>query len=83
MSNWWITFADNEPACAGMSTFKEAYELGDAVGEVVNIERLPYAASPRLDDKVGWGEGQMPSFCYTPQKCRGRGSCPNCPSCVD
>jgi hypothetical protein len=83
MGSWWITFSDRGPACAGFVTKEEAGALADAAGRVVSMEVLPYPASPRLDDNEGWGEGQCPSFCYTPDKCKGRGSCPNNPCCTD
>ena len=83
MGHWWITFTDRAPACAGMSTFEEAKELGAAAGTIDNIFKLPYPASPRLDDKEGWGRGQHPSFCHDPDKCKGRSSCPKSRACDD
>ena len=83
MGNWWITFSDRQPACAAMVSREEAQKMGEEVGEVIRIETLPYPASPRLDKNDGWGDGQVPSFCYKPEKCKGRTSCPQCPSCVD
>ena len=81
--SWWISFSDRGPACAGFVTKKEADALAAAAGEVVSMERLPYPADPRLDDNKGWGEGQCPSFCHSPNQCKGHGACPQSYSCTE
>ena len=83
MGHWWITFTDRGPACAGLVTIEKAARLGDAVGTIDHIFRLPYPANPRLDDNEGWGNGQHPSFCHDPDKCKGLGSCPKSRACDD
>jgi len=80
--NWWITFTDRGPACAGCVTREEAEALASEAGNWTGMEKLPYPANPRLDDNNGWGEGQTPSFCHRPDSCKGRGSCPRNPSCT-
>lgn len=47
-------------------------------GEVVKqCSVLPHPASPRVGEK-----SDCPSFCYTPNQCKGRGACPRNPSCT-
>lgn len=81
--HWWITFSDRKQACAGYVTEEEANVLANSAGDVVNMERLPYPASPRLDDNEGWGDGQFPSFCHSPNKCKGHSACPQPYSCTN
>ncbi len=82
MGSWWIEFTNRKPACV-YGTEQEARDLGAAAGVVTHIRPLPYPASPRLDDRAGWNEGQCPSFCHQPAKCVGRSACPASHSCVD
>jgi hypothetical protein len=81
--NWWITFTDRSPACAGLVTIVEAARLGGEVGSIDHIFSLPYPATPRLDDNDGWGDGQCPSFCWDPDKCKGQGCCRKNPACTE
>lgn len=83
MSSWWITFKGRAPACVYGGDEAAARELAAKSGTVDTIQVLPYPASPRLDDREGWGRDQCPSFCDTPTMCAGRTSCPARRSCVD
>jgi hypothetical protein len=83
MAHWWITFKDRAPACVGMATYDEAIKIAKEHGEVTSCNVLPYPASPRLDDKEGWGPGQHPSFCHDPEFCKGRTACPKSRACDD
>lgn len=53
-------------------------------GKALKKEQLPYPADPRLR-VVGIGSqwGPCPSFCWRPQECAGRGSCPRPISCTE
>ena len=44
---------------------------------VKEMQSLPYAAIPQF------GVDKSPNFCYTPNECAGRVSCPKHRSCVD
>lgn len=44
---------------------------------VKEVQSLPYAANPQF------GVDRSPNFCYTPEQCAGRSSCPKSRSCVD
>ncbi|WP_417615378.1 hypothetical protein [Parasphingorhabdus sp.] len=55
--------------------------------KVVSVDRIPYPASPRLvkvyyEIKPGVKEA-CPSFCYSPEQCKGRSSCPKNYSCCE
>lgn len=46
-------------------------------GTVRDFDRLPYPSDPRLDVR-----SECPSFCYRPERCKGRTACPHGPSCT-
>lgn len=46
---------------------------------VLKIEGLPYDAQP----VIGSGAGRTYAFCYTPNECAGKGSCPKERACSE
>lgn len=82
MTAYWVKFKNRSSGCVEAETAEAAME---AVREFnpVSAERLPYPANPRLvvHEHEKWGK--TPSFCYKPEQCKGRGSCPQRPSCVE
>lgn len=89
MLAWWLTFASNTgamPGCVEAETRDEAIKIGCQVrgAEAVACDRLPYPADPRLNpvDRGQYG-GVWPSFCYTPEQCKGRTACPKRKACDD
>lgn len=58
-------------------TEAEIRERAAKFGTIGGYSRLPYPANPRLDVRH-----DCPSFCYTPNHCKGRGSCPHGPCCT-
>jgi len=58
------------------ATEAEIRERAEPFGTVQSYERLPYPADPRLDVR-----SEVPSFCWNPETCAGRGSCPRPRSC--
>lgn len=44
----------------------------------VEAYSLPYPASPYAGNSEGW-----PAFCYSPETCKGRGSCPKNYACSE
>lgn len=63
--SYWVTFEDRTPACVLDDSSAPKF------GKVRSIDPLPYPADPVLDDRPG----RVPSFCYTPEKCKGHSSC--------
>lgn len=74
---WWVTFADRSPGCVE-GTRVEAKAIADGFGAVSTMEPLPYPAVPRLGPR-----SDTPSFCTSPSRCAGRGSCPKPYACND
>lgn len=50
----------------------------EVFGEVVSIDTLPYPAEPVLDMR-----SNCPPFCWNPNGCKGRTSCPRPRACDD
>lgn len=73
---WWITFEDGRAACYE-GTRSDVEERAATNGKPIACDQLPYPAHPRTSPKSG-----CPSFCYTPEKCKGHGSCPKDPCCT-
>jgi hypothetical protein len=83
MNGYWMTFED------GTSGYCEGLYESDAIliashikrKKVVNSALLPYPAKPviwQFDHPV---MGKCPAFCYDPNNCAGRGSCPKPYAC--
>lgn len=53
---------------------------GDAV---LSWDNLPYPARPRLYQITLSKFGPCPSFCYSPEKCKGRSACPKSYACSE
>ena len=86
MSPFWVPFKTGAPGCVEAKDEAEARALVEAglpgrlPTEVVTIGHLPYPASPRLNPPA---KNACPSFCFRPEDCVGRWSCPRDRSCVD
>lgn len=92
MAAWWLTLTrevefrgrtrktysvdakDENDACR-----IAAEKLHIVPGEVASCKRLPYPAEPRINYT---GES-MPSFCFQPEQCCGRSSCPRAIACSE
>lgn len=57
---------------------KKKLEESGWEGEVKQVKFLPYPADPRIGD-----QSQCPSFCWLPNSCAGRSSCPRSVACSD
>ncbi len=92
MQGFWLTFTDGTHGyCEGANDF-DAKRIAEkltgktvAGGEYKDIaaKRLPYPATPviwQLDHPVN---GKCPAFCYKPQQCAGRTSCPQNYACSE
>lgn len=78
---YWVKFKGSAPGCV------EAEDAESAMAAVshlspVSAERIPYPAEPRLVVDKSGRYGKIPSFCYRPERCAGRSSCPFAPSCT-
>ena len=86
---YWMKFENGKAGCVEAGTPKEAIRLGEKkVGSKhTSIDMLPYPADPRLVVKkyvdADGSECTFPSFCWTPEECKGRHSCPKSYSCVE
>lgn len=54
-------------------------KMANELGEIESISPLPYPADPRIKT----GEDECPSFCFTPEMCAGRHSCPRSYACSE
>jgi hypothetical protein len=92
MNGYWLTFTDGSHGyCQGSNAY-DAKKIAEkltgkkvAGGEYKDISAaaLPYPASPviwQLDHPVS---GKCPEFCYSPEKCCGKTSCPQKYSCTE
>ncbi len=92
MTAYWLTFTDGTKACCEGEGEYDAKRIAEkltgkkvAGGEYRDIAAkvLPHPASPiiwQLDHPV---VGKCPTFCHSPDKCAGRGSCPEPYACTE
>lgn len=92
MKNFWITFTDGTKGfCQGESEYDAAKIAEKITGKTVGggpykdftMKSLPYPAKPiiwQFDHPVS---GKCPPFCYSPNECAGRGSCPKNYACSE
>lgn len=81
---WWVEFTDGTAGCCEGGTVVAARNRAACITgkTVASLEVLPYPASPVIwqhEDEYG----KCPPFCYTPNECKGRRSCPKPRSCDD
>jgi hypothetical protein len=79
MRFFWMKFRGHTPGSVGAKDEEEAKTIvKEATGcEVTACDELPYPANPQLNN-TGW-----PSFCYDPEHCKGRTSCPKGHACSE
>ena len=84
MRPWWVSAEGVGSGCVEALNEAAARSAGTNLlgADVDKCEVLPYPAEPRLN-KYDGPQGVCPSFCYSPNTCKGRGCCPQSPSCVD
>lgn len=84
MAAFWLKPEEGKSVCveagnadAAITFFYNSTGIG-----TVRCNVLPYPAEPRFNRaQHPWGE--TPSFCYTPEKCKGNTSCPGRRSCTE
>lgn len=77
---WWVKFEERKPACIEAKSEEDALARARELvplNRVMEIDALPYPAEPRLNRT-----SICPSFCWTPERCAGRTSCPRRPCCT-
>ena len=84
MQAYWVEFKNGGAGCVEAENVEAAIEIAKTVkgGEVEKCSALPYPAMPRLNEYVHPKHGVCPPFCYTPNECKGRMSCPRNPCCT-
>lgn len=93
MQGFWITFTDGTKGyCEGSTPYHAVQIASKLTGKIViigsnkykpEIPTLPYPANPviwQFDCPVN---GKCPTFCHSPNECKGRTSCPQNPSCTE
>lgn len=93
MKGFWVTFTDGTQGyCEGESEYDAAriaehFRPGKKVGggpyQDFTMKTLPYPASPVIWQNDHPIHGKCPPFCYRPEDCAGRASCPRDPSCTN
>jgi hypothetical protein len=85
-NTYWVTFLDGLPSgCITVLKDEDPLAVAGAFGTIKTIDSLPYPANPVLrrralrDDK----DIHCPEFCYSPNQCKGRTSCPKNYACSE
>lgn len=92
MNGYWLTFTDaSHGYCEGATAFDAKLIAEKLTGKKVAggqykeiaAKSLPYPAKPivwQLDHPV---MGKCAAFCYEPERCAGKTSCPQNPACSE
>jgi len=83
----WVTFIDGKKGgYVEAANAEEAMKIAkEKTGrEPKEAYQIPYPASPIIFQGPGDPKyGPCPPFCYTPEKCKGLGSCPKNYACSE
>lgn len=81
----WVTFSDRKPGCVEAVNAEEAMQIARVKTgcNPTGAKRLPYPASPRINQHEYPEFGICPSFCFRPEECVGRTACPQNYSCTE
>lgn len=74
---WWVSFKVGKSLCY-YGTRTDVEKRAAERGVVLSIDTLPYPAEP-MEPPVS----KCPAFCYTPNECKGRTSCPKRYACSE
>ena len=85
MNPYWITFKDGSKGCCeGQSEFDAMRIASHFTGKIVmNAAVLPYPGGTILWQFEHPVLGITPAFCTSPEKCKGRTSCPKPYACSE
>lgn len=76
MGYWWVRFTDGTKPNTYFGSEQEATAAAAQDGAVRDVRKLPYPSGRSSPDGC-------PPFCYTPEQCAGRGSCPKNYACSE
>lgn len=80
MNYFWVSFNNRESGTIEAADIAAAREAGKPFGEVTKVAVIPYPSRPVL---VQSADNKTPPFCYSPDSCQGRTSCPNSRACSE
>jgi len=85
MNAFWVKFSDRNPGCVEADSLEEAMKIAAVKTgcHPVGGDRLPYPAHPRINQHDYPDFGPIPSFCFRPEECKGRGACPQSYACTE
>lgn len=78
MAFFWVQFSDRSPGTIEADEVHAAEKLSEQFGKFKLANTIPYPARPVLHQT-----SSCPPFCYEPNKCKHRTSCPNNPACTN
>jgi hypothetical protein len=79
MTRYWVSFTNGPGSCCIEAESEEdARVVGAERGVVDAVYFLPYPANPRFGK-----QSDCPTFCDTPEQCKGLTSCPKRKACDD
>lgn len=80
MVPYWIQLHKLHNVCVEAASKIEACQTAEREtgGTAVHCDTLPYPAEPRVGPRT-----DCPSFCYSPEQCKGRTACPRNYSCTE
>lgn len=83
---WWVELEGAGSKCVETYTSEMACQIAEGLTgfKALGAEQLPYPAEPRLNAYVRPHlDMACPSFCYSPETCKGRSCCPQRISCTE
>ncbi len=78
MTPFWIKFEGRSSACVEADNKESALAIAAEHGKPIAGDVIPYPATPRLGE-----QSKCPPFCYSPESCKGRSSCPQNYACSE
>lgn len=84
-NTYWVTFTDRAAGCITCTPDEDPLAIAGELGTLKTIDCLPYPADPVLRRRALRDEKDTPcpSFCYSPQQCKGRTACPKSYACSE
>ena len=87
-NTYWVTFTNGKRGGIECSLAEDPLAVASEFGEIRTIDSLPYPANPMLRRRELVSEkdkkwGHCPEFCYSPEQCKGRTSCPKSYACTE
>lgn len=85
MKSFWLKFNERGPGCVEAKNEQAAAAIAKEITgfDASSVQDLPYPANPRINKHIDLKYGECPSFCFAPNQCAGRTSCPQRYSCTE